>query len=230
MDEVQNLSADERDTLSSKNYGTKTPELSELDVEENSDIREKNGRQWLSFKILYPSPNRMIKPGQTTGVGLVADIKRWHMCTRFKKASWTTLGVDGRIFKSILKKHHCKYTSQDREKWWAVVKVVMNLQVAWKSRRTLSPLAALERLCPSVELPNTNRMKSSLQRNIYFVCRWCETRKTQNSECITRVMLHIDHSRTRSYTHAIWMLFWRYRKGISGWDWKQYDDKNIYKT
>jgi len=45
MDEVQNLSADERDTLSSKNYGTKTPELSELDVEENSDIREKNGRQ-----------------------------------------------------------------------------------------------------------------------------------------------------------------------------------------
>jgi hypothetical protein len=58
----------------------------------------------------------MIKSGQTTGAGLVADIKRWHMCTRFKKATWTTRGIDGRKFISILKKHHCKYTSQDRDK------------------------------------------------------------------------------------------------------------------
>ena len=65
---------------------------------------------------LYPSPNRMIKSGQTTGAVLVADIKRRHMCTWFKKATWTARGVDGRIFKSILKKHHCKYTPQDRDK------------------------------------------------------------------------------------------------------------------
>jgi hypothetical protein len=64
---------------------------------------------------LYPSPNSIVKPGQI-GEGLVGDIKRWHMCTRFKTTTWTTRGVDARIFKSILKKHHCKYTSQDRDK------------------------------------------------------------------------------------------------------------------
>jgi hypothetical protein len=38
------------------------------------------------------------------------------MCTAFKGATWTTRGVNARIFKSILKKHHRKYKSEERDK------------------------------------------------------------------------------------------------------------------
>jgi len=38
-----------------------------------------------------------------------------------------------------------------------------------KEWENVSPLDALGTLCSSVELPYTNRIKSSLQRNMYFL-------------------------------------------------------------